>query len=94
MGVVAAFGDEPHRVAGHRIVHGRRPHAESVKVLLVNVKLRRGDPVDQIAAVDGNDLGVKRVSGDRKHVEREDERIMVVAKVAGVVGIVVGAEAP
>src|SRR5262249_32009816 len=48
--------------------------------------LRRGGGVHQVGGVDRHDLRVP-AAGDAEHVQREDQGVVVVAKVAGVVGV-------
>ena len=83
-GVVAVLGDQPHRVAGDRVMHGRGAEAEVVQVVLEDRRGGRGGA--QVRGVDRDDLGVP-AAGHAEHVEREHERVVVVAEVSGEVGV-------
>src|SRR5262249_9274455 len=64
--------------------HGCRPEAEIVDVILEDP--RRAGAAGQVRGVYRNDLCVPS-AGDAKHVQSEDESIVVVAEVSRIVGI-------
>ena len=87
--VVAVLGDQPHRVAGDRVVHGRGPDAEVVEVVLEDVQGGWDTPLARSALLTET-TWTWFAAADAEHVQREDEGVVVVAEVAGVVGVVAG----
>src|SRR5262249_1805045 len=86
VGPVIRVPDQPHRVAGHRIVHGGGSIVEGAgDVVVVGAQRSIGNPGGQVAGVDGKNLRVLGEEVPLGHVERFDHRISVEAEVAGII---------
>ena len=65
--VVPMLGDQPHGIAGHRIVHDRGPVAEVVEIVPVEMEGRLGHAGGQIGIVNGNNLAMS-AANDPEHI--------------------------
>ena len=87
MGSVFWVSDEPHRAAGHRILHGRGSIAISTREVIVEeAQGNLWNPIGHVGRVDGNNLPVPSETTPLGHVKRFDKRIGIEAGVARIVG--------
>ncbi len=84
--IVAVLGDQPHRIAGHGVVHDRGPVAEIVEIVPEEMEIGLGHAVGQVCVVERKNLAVPAPQCP-EHVQRDDESVVVVAKIAREVGV-------
>src|SRR5262249_34600195 len=93
---VTMLSHKPHRVASDRIVHYRRTVVEIVEVVVKDAQIGLRYSILKILSIDGNDFDMASTRL-AEHVERQDKRVVIPAKVPREVGeevLRVGRSAP